>query len=68
MFFVPTGRPGFGGGSALFRNRAGMFAGTQTTSSAIRLEMFFPLQPRTFDAPAVSERFAKIEETMQKML
>lgn len=45
-----------------------MFTGTQTTSSAIRLEMFFPLQPRTFDAPAVSERFAKFEERMQKML
>lgn len=41
-----------------------MFAGTQTTSSALRLEVLFPLQPRTFDAPAMSERFAKIEEAM----
>lgn len=44
-----------------------MFAGTQTPSSALRLEVLFPLQPRTFDAPAMSERFAKIEETMQKI-
>lgn len=67
IFFAPTGRHRFGGGNGLFSNRAWMFAGTQTTSSAIRLEMVFPLQPRTFGAPVVSERFAK-KETMQKML
>lgn len=58
VLLSPTGRAGrpLGGENGLLRGGARMFAGTQTTSSPVRLETFLPLLPQTLDTPAVSER------------
>lgn len=45
-----------GGENGVLRGGGRMFAGTQTTSSAVRLETFLPLLPQTLDTPAVPER------------
>lgn len=57
VLFTSTGHGGrhVGGGNSLLWRGARMFAGTQTTSSPVRLETFLPLLPQTLNAPAVSE-------------
>lgn len=44
-----------GGRGNVFRGAALMFAGTQTASSAKRLEAFLPLLPQTLNTPAMPE-------------